>query len=65
MVAARSAARPGLTGTNEIENLRKRVAELEQQLLDYKQDLQDRDDELAAARAANRDLITTLNGPVR
>lgn len=49
MVAARSAARPGLTGTNEIENLRKRVTELEQQLLDYKQDLQDRDDELAAA----------------
>ena len=35
------------------------------QLLDYKQDLQDRDDELAAARAANRDLITTLNRPVR
>jgi hypothetical protein len=64
MVAARSAARPGLTGTNEIENLRKRVAELEQQLLDYKQDRQDRD-ELAAARAANRDLITTLNRPVR
>jgi hypothetical protein len=55
----------GLTGTNEIENLRKRVAELEQQLLDYKQDLQDRDDELAAAHAANRDLITTPNRPVR
>jgi hypothetical protein len=55
----------GLTPTNEIANLRKRVAELEQQLLDHKQDLQDRDDELAAARAANRDLITTLNRPVR
>ena len=55
----------GLTPTNEIANLRKRVAELEQQLLDHIQDLQDRDDELAAARAANRDLITTLNRPVR
>jgi chromosome segregation ATPase len=55
----------GLTPTNEIENLRKRVAELEQQLLDYKQDLRDRNDELAAARAANRDLITTLNRPMR
>ncbi len=51
----------GLTPTNEIESLRKRVAELEQQLLDYKQDLQDRDDELAAARATNRELIATLN----
>jgi hypothetical protein len=30
-----------------------------------RQDLQDRDDELAAARAANRDLITTLNGRTR
>jgi hypothetical protein len=37
------------------------MAELEQQLRDRKQDLQDRDDELGAARAANRDLIATLN----
>jgi hypothetical protein len=51
----------GLTPTSEIVNLRNRVAELEQQLLDSKQDLQDRDDELAAARAANRELMATLN----
>jgi len=38
--------------------LRQRVADLEQQLLDRRQDLQDRDDELAAARATNRDLMT-------
>jgi chromosome segregation ATPase len=55
----------GLTRTDETSTLRKRVAELEQQLLDHRQDLQDRDDELAAARAANRDLITTLNGRTR
>ena len=51
----------GLTRTDEIGTLRTRVAELEQQLLDRRQDLQDRDDELAAARAANRDLMTRLN----
>jgi hypothetical protein len=51
----------GLTRTDEIGTLRERVAQLEQQLLDRRQDLQDRDDELAAARAANRDLMTRLN----
>src|SRR5258705_8462162 len=51
----------GLTRTDETSTLQKRVAELEQQLLDRRQDLQDRDDELAAARAANRDLMTRLN----
>lgn len=55
----------GLTPTDETSTLKNRVAELEQQLLDHRQDLQDRDDELAAARAANRDLITTLNGRTR
>ena len=54
-------AEAGLTRTDEISTLRERVTELEQQLLDQRQDLQDRDDELAAARAANRDLITTIN----
>ena len=51
----------GLTRTDEIAALRQRVAELEQQLLDRKQGLQDRDDELGATHAANRDLVTTLN----
>jgi hypothetical protein len=52
----------GLTRTDEISALRERITELEQQVLDQRQDLQDRDDELAAARAANRDLMTRLNG---
>jgi hypothetical protein len=51
----------GLTRTDEIRTIRERVAELEQQLLDRRHELQDRDDELAAARAANRDLMTRLN----
>jgi polyhydroxyalkanoate synthesis regulator phasin len=51
----------GLTRTDESDKLRKRVAELEQQILDCRQNLQDRDDELAAARAANRDLMTLIN----
>ena len=51
----------GLTRTDEIGTLRERVAQLEQQLLDQRQDLHDLDDELAAARAANRDLMTRLN----
>jgi hypothetical protein len=49
----------GITRRNR--HSRERVAELDQQLLDRRQDLQDRDDELAAARAANRDLMTRLN----
>lgn len=51
----------GITRTDEIGTLRQRVADLEQQLLDRRQDLRDRDDELAAARATNRDLMTRLN----
>ena len=55
----------GLTRTDETSSCRETAHQLEQQLLDGRQDLQDRDDELAAARAANRDLITTLNGRTR
>ena len=37
--------------------LRSRVTELEQLILDLRQQLKERTDELDAARAANRDLI--------
>jgi Family of unknown function (DUF6262) len=47
---------PGETG-----QLPTRIAELEQHLLDLSQQLQDRTDELDAARAANRDLIALAN----
>jgi chromosome segregation ATPase len=55
----------GLTQPDDSQALRTRLADLEQQLLDCRQDLQDRDDELAAARAANRDLMTAINSPTR
>jgi hypothetical protein len=47
---------PGETG-----QLRSRIAELEQHLLDLRQQLQERTDELDAARAANRDLMALAN----
>jgi hypothetical protein len=47
---------PGETG-----QLRSRIAELEQHLLDLRQQLQERTDELDAARAANRDLMALVN----
>jgi transposase-like protein len=49
-------AHPGETG-----QLRSRIAELEQHLLDLRQQLQERTDELDAARAANRDLMALAN----
>ena len=48
--------RPGETG-----QLQSRIAELEQQLLDQREQLQERADELDAARAANRDLMAMAN----
>lgn len=51
----------GLSRPDEIQALRDRVTTLEQQLLDARQELRDRDDELAAARAANRELMTAIN----
>jgi transposase-like protein len=47
---------PGETG-----QLRSRIAELEQHVLDLRQQLQERTDELDAARAANRDLMALAN----
>jgi chromosome segregation ATPase len=51
----------GLTTDEEVQTLRARVADLERQLHDARRDLNDKDDELTAARTANRDLIATLN----
>ena len=51
----------GLGGAEELQTLRARVTELEEQLLTARHDLQDQHDDLDAARTANRDLITTLN----
>jgi hypothetical protein len=41
-----------------------RITTLEQQVVDLKLELDERDEELAAARAANRELITRINTAV-
>lgn len=51
----------GVGGDEGDTALKERLSELEQQLLDCRRDLRDREDELAAARTANRGLMTTLN----
>jgi len=51
----------GIGRTDEAEALRARVGQLEQELLDLRQELEERTDDLAAARAANRDLMALAN----
>jgi uncharacterized membrane protein YccC len=59
----------GIGRTDEAEALRARVGQLEQELLDLRQELEERTDDLAASRAANRDLMALANrkpaGPPR
>jgi hypothetical protein len=47
--------------TDDSRALRTRVGQLEQQVLDLRQELKERTDDLTAARAANRDLMTLAN----
>jgi Family of unknown function (DUF6262) len=51
----------GIGRADDAGQLRARAGELEQQLLDLRQELEERTDELHAARAANRDLMTLAN----
>lgn len=51
----------GLGAPDDIDQLKHRVAQLEQQLIALGADLADRDQQLEAAREANRDLIKQLN----
>jgi uncharacterized coiled-coil protein SlyX len=51
----------GLGAPPDVEGLQRRVTELEQHLVDLRAQLTERDQELEAARAANRDLMTRLN----
>ena len=51
----------GIGRTDDTEALRTRVGQLEQQVLDLRQELEERTDDLDAARAANRDLMTLAN----
>ncbi|MEU9048611.1 MULTISPECIES: hypothetical protein [unclassified Kitasatospora] len=51
----------GIGAPGDIEQLHRRITALEQQLVDLTAQLDERDQELEAARAANRELMTRLN----
>lgn len=53
----------GLGAPDDIDQLKQRLTTLEQQTIDLRLQLEERDQDLAAARAANRELITRLNAP--
>lgn len=51
----------GLGAPADIDHLNARITTLEQQLLDQRLQLEERDQDLDAARAANRELMAQLN----
>ncbi len=53
----------GLGTPPDIDTLNQRIATLEQQVIDLQLQLGERDDDLAAARATNRELMARLNAP--
>jgi chromosome segregation ATPase len=55
----------GLAVPADIDALNQRINHLEQQAIDLRLQLEERDQDLAAARATNRDLMAQLNTPTR
>jgi len=55
----------GLGTPADIDSLRQQAAQLEQQATDLRLQLEERDQDLAAARAANRELMAQLNATPR
>ena len=51
----------GLGAPNDIDALNQQITHLEQQVIDLHQQLTERDEDLAAARATNRELMTRIN----
>nr|AGS49993.1 hypothetical protein [uncultured bacterium esnapd26] len=51
----------GLGAPDDVEQLKLRITTLEQQVVELRMQLEERTEELQAARAANRDLMTRLN----
>jgi transposase-like protein len=51
----------GLGAPTDIDHLQQRIVTLEQQAVDLRIQLEERDQDLTAARAANRELMTKLN----
>ena len=56
LARVRARARP-----DDIDRLRRRITELDQTVVDLTRQLEERGEELDAARAANREMITYLN----
>jgi hypothetical protein len=54
----------GLGAPADIDALNQKIAHLEQQATDLRQQIEERDEDLAAARAANRELMAHLNAPL-
>jgi hypothetical protein len=55
----------GLGAPTDIDTLHQRISQLEQHNLGLQQQLDEREEDLAAARAANRELMARLNTPTR
>jgi len=53
----------GLGVPDDIDQLKQQIGTLEQHTIDLRLQLEERDEDLAAARAANRELMTQLNTP--
>ena len=53
----------GLGVPDDIDRLKQQIGTLEQHTIDLRLQLEERDDDLAAARAANRELMAQLNAP--
>jgi hypothetical protein len=53
----------GLGAPDDVEQLKARIITLEQQVVDQRLQLEERAEELVAARATNRQLMTRLNSP--
>jgi len=51
----------GLGAPEDVDKLQRRIVTLDQQVVDLRLQLEERDQELDAARAANRELMTQLN----
>jgi hypothetical protein len=55
----------GLGGPDDIDELHRRNTELEQQVVELRRQLSEKDDDLNAARATNRELMASLNRTAR
>ena len=51
----------GLSAPDDIDQLKQQIVTLEQRVVDLRLQLEERDQDLAAARAANRELMTQIN----